>query len=87
MFVKKIKIILFILLVYQNPLYSKSNSFDDFDSRNLSKYFSGLVAFENKDNSSALNFFKLFLLSRYSQVLLQLLLKTYLKWLANLMFV
>ncbi len=57
MFVKKIKIILFILLVYQNPLYSKSDSFDDFNSRNLSKYFSGLVAFENKDNSSALNFF------------------------------
>ena len=36
---------------------SQSASFDDSDSRNLSKYFSGIVAFENKNNSKALNFF------------------------------
>ena len=48
-------LILFIL--YQNPLHSKSASFDNFDSKNLSKYFSGIVAFENKNNSKALNFF------------------------------
>ena len=58
MFLKYIKFILLILLFYQNPLYSKSTSFDDFDSENLSKYFSGIVAFENKNNSKALNFFK-----------------------------
>ena len=57
MFFKKIKFVLILLLFYQTPLYSKSNSFEDFDSRNLSKYFSGIVAFENKDNSAALDFF------------------------------
>ena len=43
--------------MYQNPLYSQSTSFNDFDSRNLSNYFSGIVAFENKNNSKALDFF------------------------------
>ena len=43
--------------MYQNTLYSKSTSFNDFDSKNLSKYFSGIVAFENKNNSVALDFF------------------------------
>ncbi len=57
MSVKNIKFILVILLLYQNPLHSQSASFDDFNSRNLSKYFSGIVAFENKNNSKALNFF------------------------------
>ena len=57
MLFKKIKFVLILLLFYQTPLYSKSNSFEDFDSRNLSKYFSGIVAFENKDNSAALDFF------------------------------
>ena len=46
-----------LFLLYQNPLHSKSASFDDFDSKNLSKYFSGIVAYENKNNSKALNFF------------------------------
>ena len=57
MFLKNIKFLLIIFLLYQNPLHSKSASFDDFDSKNLSKYFSGIVAFENKNNSKALNFF------------------------------
>jgi hypothetical protein len=57
MFLKKIKLILIIFLLYQNPLYSKSTSFDDFNSKNVSKYFSGIVAFENKANSKALEFF------------------------------
>ena len=57
MFVKNIKFFLIFLLLYQNPLQTKSASFDDFDSKNLSKYFSGIVAFENKNNSKALNFF------------------------------
>ena len=57
MLFKKIKFVLILLLFYQAPLYSKSNSFEDFDSRNLSKYFSGIVAFGNKDNSVALDFF------------------------------
>ena len=57
MFVKNFKFLLILLLLYQNPSYSKSASFEDFDSKNLSKYFSGIVAFENKNNSKALNFF------------------------------
>ena len=57
MFFKNIKFLLILFLLYQNPLHSKSASFDDFDSKNLSKYFSGIVAFENKNNSKALNFF------------------------------
>jgi len=57
MLFKKIKLILVILLFYQTPLHSKSNSLSDFDSKNLSKYFSGIVAFENKNNSKALDFF------------------------------
>ena len=57
MFVKNIKFFLIILLLYQNPLHSQSASFDDIDSKNLSKYFSGIVAFENKNNSKALDFF------------------------------
>tara|TARA_B100001057_G_scaffold441404_1_gene476007 strand:+ start:585 stop:2270 length:1686 start_codon:yes stop_codon:yes gene_type:complete len=57
MFLKKIKFILIIVLLYQTPLYSKSTSFNDFDSKNLSKYLSGIVAFENKENSLALDYF------------------------------
>ena len=57
MFQKKIKLILTLLILYQTPLYSKSNSFDNLDSKTLSKYFSGIVAFENKDNFKALDFF------------------------------
>ena len=57
MFFKNIKFLLILFLLYQNPLHYKSASFDDFDSKNLSKYFSGIVAFENKNNSKALNFF------------------------------
>ena len=58
MFNKKFINILIILLAYQSPLLSKSTSFDNFNSHNLSKYFSGIVAFENKDNSEALSFFR-----------------------------
>ena len=54
---KKIKFILIILLLYQNPLYSKSTSFNNSNSKSLSKYFSGIVAFKNKDYPSALEFF------------------------------
>ena len=57
MFIKKIKFIFIIFLIYQTPQYSKSASFDDFNSKSLSKYFSGIVAFENKKNELALDFF------------------------------
>ena len=54
----KFIILLLSLLLYQSPLLSKSDNFDEFNSKNISKYFSGIVAFENKNNSDALNFFK-----------------------------
>ena len=54
---KKFIIILISILLYQSSLLSKSTSFDEFNSKSLSKYFSGIVAFENKDNSIALNYF------------------------------
>jgi len=57
MFLKKIKFILIVCLLYQTPLYSKSTSLSDYNSKNLSKYFSGIIAFENNNNSKALEFF------------------------------
>ena len=54
---KNIKFIILIFLFYQTPINSKSISFNDFDSKNLSNYFSGIVAYENKDNLKALDFF------------------------------
>ena len=57
-FKNKFTITLFILVVYQTSLFSKSISFNEFNSKNLSRYFSGIVAFENNDNSEALNFFR-----------------------------
>ena len=56
MFQKFLKLVLLISISYQTPLYSKSATFNDFNSRDLSNYFSGIVAFENRDNSEALNF-------------------------------
>ena len=71
MFIKNIKLILIILLLYQSSANSKSTSFKDFNSNTLSKYFSGIVAFENKDNAEALNFFNSskILLSRHDPYL------------------
>ncbi|MBD1164482.1 tetratricopeptide repeat protein [Pelagibacterales bacterium SAG-MED13] len=57
MFLKKLKYIFVIIILYQTPLSSKSTTFDNFYSKNLSNYFSGIVAFENKNNPKALNFF------------------------------
>jgi len=57
MFNKTIKLILTFLLFYQSPLFSKSNSFVDFNSKDLSNYLSGIVAFENNKNSKALSYF------------------------------
>ena len=53
MFLKKIKFIFIIFLLYQTPLYSQSKNFNP---KTLSKYFSGIVALQNKDNSIALEF-------------------------------
>ena len=57
MLIKFFKFVL-ILLFYQSPLYSKSKTLNDFNSRYLSNYFSGIVAYHNGDNSNALKFFR-----------------------------
>ena len=57
MFDKFIKLI-FIVLLYQTPLYSKNISFNNFNSKIFSNYFSGIVAFENRHNSDSLEFFE-----------------------------
>ena len=54
---KFIKYVLFVLLLYQSPLYSKSSTLNNFNSKNLSKYFSAIIALENKNNTEALDFF------------------------------
>jgi tetratricopeptide (TPR) repeat protein len=57
MFHKLVKLALIIILSYQTPLYSKSTSFNELNAKDLTNYFSGMVAFENKENSDALKFF------------------------------
>ncbi len=57
MFIKKVIFVLVVFLSYQSHLYSKSTSFINFDSESVTRYFSGIVAFENNDNSNALDFF------------------------------
>ena len=54
---KKIIIIIISILLYQSSSLSKITTLDEFSSKNLSKYFSGIVAFENNNNSRALDFF------------------------------
>ena len=57
MFNKILKLFLILCIFYQSPLYSKSVSFNNFNSKDLSNYFSGIIAFENKNNFKALKFF------------------------------
>ena len=58
MLLKNIKyIVVLIFIFYQTSIYSKSTSLEKFDSNNFSKYFSGIVALKNRNNSDALDFF------------------------------
>jgi tetratricopeptide (TPR) repeat protein len=57
MFNKLIKLLVILGIFYQTTAYSKSASFNEFNSRDLTNYFSGIIAFENRDNSDALKFF------------------------------
>jgi tetratricopeptide (TPR) repeat protein len=57
MLIKFFKLFL-ILLFYQAPLYSKNKTLNDFNSQDLSNYFSGIVAYDNNHNDQALYFFK-----------------------------
>ena len=57
MILKFLRLVILIFISYQTPLYSKSTTFNDFNSKDLSNYFSGIVAFGNDDNSEALKYF------------------------------
>ena len=57
MFTKKIILILLVYLSYQTQVLSKSTTLNELDAKNLSNYFSGIVAYENKENNIALKFF------------------------------
>ena len=57
MFNKLVKLIAVFILFYQTAAYSKSASFNDFNSRDLTNYFSGIIAYENRENTDALKFF------------------------------
>ena len=57
MLLKKLIFIFVVFIFYQTPIYSKSTTFEDFNSKSLSKYFSGIVASGNRNNSKALDFF------------------------------
>ncbi|MBD1139629.1 hypothetical protein IDH27_04895, partial [Pelagibacterales bacterium SAG-MED46] len=52
-----IKLIVFLASFYQTQVYSKSVSFNDFNLRDLTNYFSGIIAYENSNNQDALKFF------------------------------
>ena len=58
MFIKYFKLILIITFFYQSPLYSNSRALNNFNSHYFSNYLSGIIAYENKNNSEALDFFK-----------------------------
>jgi tetratricopeptide (TPR) repeat protein len=70
MLIKIFKIVI-VLSLYQSPLYSTSKTLNDFNLSYLSNYFSGIVAYENRDNSEALKFFRSskFLIKRHSAYL------------------
>ena len=48
-----------LLLIFQSPLYSKSKDIKEFNYKNLSSYFSGLVSYDNQKNIDSLKFFTL----------------------------
>ena len=54
---KLIKILVILGVFYQTLAYSKSATFNEFNSRDLTNYFSGIIAYENKNNTDALKFF------------------------------
>ena len=60
MLIKFFKIFsLILLLICQSPLYSKNKDIKEFNSKNLSSYFSALISYDNQKNIDALKFFKL----------------------------
>ena len=46
-----------IIIFYQSASYSKSKTLNNFNYHHLSNYFSGIIAYDNNNNSEALKFF------------------------------
>ena len=60
MLIKFFKIFfLILLLTYRSSVYSKNKDINEFNSKNVSSYFSALVYYDNQKNIDALKFFKL----------------------------
>ena len=58
MLLKFFKIFFFIsFLIFQSSVYSKNNN-NEFNSKNLSNYFSAIVSYDNQKNVDSLKFFK-----------------------------
>jgi len=58
MLTKHFKILIFLLILfYQSSLYSKNTDNNDFNSKDLSNYFSALISYDNQKNTEALKFF------------------------------
>jgi len=57
MFTNIFKILILLLFLNINPVYSKITNNNDFKTKNLSSYFSALVSFENQQNQDSLEFF------------------------------
>ena len=58
MLIKYLKILIIILLFfYQNSVYSKNINSSDFNSRDLSNYFSAINSYDNQKIDKALKFF------------------------------
>ena len=54
----KILFIIF-LFIYVFPVYSKKIDINEFNSRDLSNYFSAIISYDNQKNEEALKFFNL----------------------------
>ena len=58
MLLKFFKIFFFIsFLIFQSSVYPKNNN-NEFNSKNLSNYFSAIVSYDNQKNADSLKFFK-----------------------------
>ena len=57
MFINILKVLVLLLFLNIKPLYSKNTNNTDFNTKNLSSYFSALVSLENQQNKDSLKFF------------------------------
>ena len=57
MFINIFKVLVLLFFLNIKPLYSKNTNNTDFNTKNLSSYFSALVSLENQQNKDSLKFF------------------------------